>query len=256
VKLATWNVNSVRSRLDRLLAWLAARAPDVLCLQEIKCTEEQFPYDALRAAGYHAAVAGQKTYNGVAILAHQEPEEIQRSLGDGEENEPARLISAEVAGVRVLNAYVPNGQVVGSEAYAYKLAWLARLGAKLRRDFDPSQPLVLCGDFNVAVDDRDVAHPDAWADSVLCVPDVRDALGAIRAWGLTDVVRKHHPEGGVYSWWDYRRLAFPRNDGMRLDHIYATETLAGNCTSAEVDRQERKGEKPSDHAPVVAIFDR
>ncbi len=252
VKLATWNVNSVRARLERLLGWLAKHRPDVLCLQEIKCTDDAFPAEALAAAGYHAAVFGQKTYNGVAILAKEEPRSVRRGLTDDDAD--ARLISADVVGVRILSAYVPNGREVGSESYAYKLDWLARLREYLERHGSPSQPLVLCGDLNVAIDDKDVAHPEAWADTVLCHPAAREALAHVRDWGLVDVVRKHHPDGGVYSWWDYRQLAFPRNDGLRLDHVYATAPLAGRSTVASVDRDERKGAKPSDHAPVIADF--
>ncbi|MBN1942057.1 MAG: exodeoxyribonuclease III [Phycisphaerae bacterium] len=251
MKLATWNVNSIRSRLGRLEAWLRRHRPDVLCLQELKCTDEQFPYEALAGVGYQSAVFGQKAYNGVAILARQELRDVRRGFGDGSPDTEARLISAEIEGVRVFSAYVPNGQVVGSEKFTYKLAWLARLADLLRRDFDPAAPIVLAGDFNVAVSDRDVYDPNAWAESVLCVPEVRGALELVRQWGFVDVFARFHPEGGVYSWWDYRRLAFPRNQGLRLDHVYATAAFTERCTSAYVDRDERKGEKPSDHAPVV-----
>jgi exodeoxyribonuclease-3 len=254
MKLATWNVNSIRSRLERLLAWLDKHRPDVLCLQELKCKEDQFPFDQIEQGGYRAAVFGQKTYNGVAILSREEAQDVRRGLGDDEAGEEARLISADIGGVRVINAYFPNGQTVGSEKYQYKLAWMDRLSRMLRRDFAPDQPIVLCGDFNVAVDDKDVATPADWADSVLCVPEVRAALEKIRRWGFEDVFRRHHPDGGIYSWWDYRQLAFPRNEGLRLDHVYATHPLAEKCLSAEVDRQERKGEKPSDHAPILAEF--
>ena len=255
MKLATWNVNSIRSRLERLLDWVKKHTPDVLCLQELKCIEDQFPFDAIQEAGYHAAVFGQKAYNGVAILARSEPLDVQRGLGGDLDDPQARMISAEIDGVRIISTYVPSGSVVGSEKYAYKLDWMSRLREMLDRDFDPDQPLVLCGDLNVAVDDKDVENPDAWADSVLCVPPVREALEEIRQWGLVDVFRRVNPDGGIYSWWDYRRLGFQRNDGLRIDHIYATESLSTRCTVAEVDRQERKGQKPSDHAPVIAIFD-
>lgn len=256
MKLATWNVNSIRSRISRVVAWLGEQQPDVLCLQELKCTDEQFPYDAVIEAGYQAAVSGQKTYNGVAILSRETPKDVRLGLGDDIFTDTdARLISAEIAGVRVLNAYVPNGQVVGSGKFAYKLAWLARLRKMLDRDFDPAGSVVLVGDFNVAVSDRDVADPEGWSESVLCVSEVREALEVVRQWGFIDVFAKFHPEGGIYSWWDYRRLAFPRNQGLRLDHVYATESFAKRCTDAYVDRDERKGEKPSDHAPVVVQWE-
>lgn len=254
MKIATWNVNSIRSRLERLLAWLRKTQPDVLYLQELKATEDVFPYEAIRQAGYHAAVFGQKTYNGVAILSRIEPSHIERGLGDGEEDPQARFLLAEIGGIHAISVYVPNGQVVGSEPYAYKLRWLTRLRAFLEKRFTPTTPVVICGDFNVARDEKDVARPDVWASSVLFHPTSRAALEQFLAWGLMDVFRQRHPEGGQYSWWDYRMLAFPKNDGLRLDYILATGPLADRCTAAEIDREERKGEKPSDHAPVLAIF--
>ncbi|MFW6161436.1 MAG: exodeoxyribonuclease III [Planctomycetota bacterium] len=255
MRIATWNVNSVRARLDRVLAWLAAQQPDVLCLQELKCTDDAFPFEAIRGAGYRAAVHGQKTYNGVAILSRCEPQDVETGLGDTVDDPQARLIAATVGGVRILSAYVPNGSVVGSEKWAYKLQWLARLREHLDGRCDPAERLVLCGDFNVARFDDEVALPDRWGGSVLCHPEGREALERVRAWGFADVVRQHHPAGGVYSWWDYRAGAFHRGDGLRLDHVFATEPLATVCSSAEVDVEERRGKKPSDHAPVIAAFD-
>ncbi|MBN2022606.1 MAG: exodeoxyribonuclease III [Pirellulales bacterium] len=252
MKIATWNVNSVRARLDRLLAWLERAAPDVACLQEIKVTDEAFPREAIERAGYRAAVFGQKTYNGVAILSRREPDAVHRGLGDDPQ---ARFLAAAFGKLSVLCAYVPNGQMVGSDKWAYKLDWLAQLRAYLEKNHKPSGQVVLCGDLNIAPDDLDVAEPEVWADSVLCHPEGRAALESVVEWGLVDVVRKHHPDGGVYSWWDYRQLAFPKNRGLRLDHILATEPLASRSTEAAVDRAERKGASPSDHAPVVAAFD-
>lgn len=254
MKIAAWNVNSIRSRLDRLLAWLVKMEPDVVCLQEVKATDEVFPYEPLREAGYFAAVHGQKTYNGVAILSRSEPQDVECGLGDGVDDPQARLIAARVDDVHVISAYVPNGQSVGSEKWTYKLRWMRRLRDYLEGRFDASIPLLLCGDFNVARDDLDVANPAQWADSVLCHEDAREALEEILRWGLVDVVREQQPEGGVYSWWDYRRLAFPKNDGLRIDYVFATEPMAARCTHGEIDRDERKGKKPSDHAPVVASF--
>ncbi len=254
MKIATWNVNSIRSRLDRLLQWLAKMEPDVVCLQELKATDEAFPYAAIHEAGYHAAVHGQKTYNGVAILSRSEPLDVQRGLADDIDDPQARVIAARVDDAVIISVYVPNGQSVGSEKWTYKLQWMGRLRHYLERRFDPAVPLLLCGDFNVARDDLDVANPAQWVGTVLCHQDGRRALEDIRRWGLTDVLRTHHPEGGIYSWWDYRMLAFPKNDGLRLDYIFATEPMARRCAGAEIDRDERKGEKPSDHAPVVAEF--
>ena len=254
MKIATWNVNSVRSRLERLLAWLQKAQPDILCLQELKATDEAFPSEPIQQAGYHAAVFGQKTYNGVAILSRRETVNVQRGVDDSIEDLQARFLAAQVGSVHVITAYVPNGQVVGTEAYNYKLQWFKRLRAFLESRFTPATPLVVCGDLNVARDEKDVAHPAKWAQSVLFDGGSRQALEHLLAWGLVDVFRQHHPEGGLYSWWDYRMLAFPKNDGLRLDYILVTLPLAKRCTGAEIDRQERKGEKPSDHAPVWAVF--
>jgi exodeoxyribonuclease-3 len=255
VLLATWNVNSVKARLERLLRFLERRRPDVVCLQELKVEDDQFPREALEQAGYHAAVHGQKAYNGVAILSREEPRDVLRGMDDGEEDPQARLVAATVRDVRVLCAYVPNGQAPGTPAFAYKLRWFERLRRYLERRCDPMAPVALCGDFNVAPDDRDVYDPVVWKDQVLCHPEERKALAAVTAWGLVDLVRKHHPGGGLFTWWDYRMLAFPKNRGLRIDHVFATEPLARRSAAAEVDRQERKGEKPSDHAPVLVTFE-
>jgi len=255
MKLAAWNVNSIRARYERLRRWLEAQEPDVVCLQELKARDEDFPYAELRALGYHAAVFGQKTYNGVAILSRTEPRDVERGLGDDVDDPQARAISALIGGVRVLSVYVPNGGEMGSEKYAYKQEWLRRLRAMLDRRFDPAEPLALCGDFNVAPEPRDVHDPPAWEASVLFHPEARAALEHVRGFGLADTLRLHHEEGGLYSWWDYRMLAFPKNRGLRIDHIFASRPLATRCVSASIDRQERKGKQPSDHAPVIATFE-
>ena len=256
MKLASWNVNSIRVRRERLLRWLEAHRPDVLCLQELKVTEAQFPLEAVRAAGYEAAVLGQKGYNGVAVLARRglPLEDVRYGLDDGVADAAARLVAATVAGIRVVTVYAPNGQVVGSEKYAYKLEWFRRLGSYLQRHHRDSEPLVLCGDFNVAPEPRDVQFPRQWEKSVLFHAEVRAALRELMAGGLEDTFRLHHEEGGRYSWWDYRMLAFPKNDGLRLDLILATEPLARRCTAAEIHRDERKGKLASDHVPVLATF--
>lgn len=254
MKLATWNVNSIRARLDRLLAFLGREQPDVVCLQELKVTSDQFPHVEIEAAGYRSAVLGQKTYNGVAILSRTEPEDVRTGIGDDPADTESRLIAARVDGVRVISAYVPNGKVVGSDKWDYKLAWLRRLEAWLGATWSPVEPLVLCGDFNVAPEDRDVARPDEWADSVLCAPEGRERLKAIVQWGLADIIRAHHEGPGPWTWWDYRMLGFAKGNGLRIDHILATAPLAGRCLEARVDRDERKGKLPSDHAPVLAVF--
>lgn len=253
MKVATWNVNSVKARKDRLLAFLQREAPDLLCLQELKVQDPAFPRDEIEAAGYHAAVHGQRTYNGVAILARQPLEDVVIGLGDDVDDPQARFIAARGCGVRIVSVYVPNGGG-GDDRLAYKLAWFERLHRWLKRHCDPSEPLLIGGDYNVAPDERDVARPDEWNDTVLCVPEVRAALQRVVDWGLVDCLRAKHPEGGVYSWWDYRMLGFPKNNGLRIDHILATRTLADRCEAARVDRDERKGKLPSDHAPVICEF--
>jgi DNA polymerase I len=252
--IATWNVNSIRSRLERVVDWLAHNRPDVLCLQELKVVEADFPFDALRKAGYFAAVSGQPTYNGVAVLSRTEPTEVRRGLDDDTDDPQARLVAAKVGGVWILSAYFPNGGEVGSDKWAYKLAWMRRLRTHLDRRHDPAEPLALCGDFNVAPDDLDVAFPATWAGSVLCHPDARAALAAVADWGLVDVVRRQLPQGGHYSWWDYQNLAFPRDDGLRIDHVFATAPLAERLAGAGIDRSAREGKGASDHTPVWARF--
>jgi exodeoxyribonuclease-3 len=250
--LASWNVNSIRAREERLLRFLERRHPDVLCLQEVKVEEEAFPGEKLKAAGYHSAVWGQRTYNGVALLARTEPTEVEKGIDDEVDDLQARLISARVGRLRVVSAYAPNGGEVGTDKWAYKLEWLKRLRTFLARRFDPREPLVLCGDFNVAPEARDVSDPEGWERSVLFHPEARAALREIMAFGLEDTLRLHTQEAGLYSWWDYRRLAFPRNQGLRLDLILATQVVAQACTSASIDRNERKGKQASDHVPVLA----
>ncbi len=254
MKIATWNVNSIRAREERLYRWLEEWQPDVLCLQELKVQDDDFPFLGLEAAGYNSAPYGQKAYNGVAILSKSEIANVVHGLGDDDDDPQARLIQADITGIRIISAYFPNGQQVGTEKYQYKLEWMKRLKAFFERDASPDDPLILCGDFNVAVDESDVANPEKWSESVLCHADARKALEEIRAWGLVDVFRRHNPDGGVYSWWDYRMLAFPKGDGVRIDHIYATASMAARSTSALVDRNQRKGKKPSDHAPVIVEF--
>ncbi|MGD8396062.1 MAG: exodeoxyribonuclease III [Candidatus Eiseniibacteriota bacterium] len=259
MRIATWNVNSIRTRLERALSWVERHEPDVLCLQELKVQDASFPRDAFEAAGYHALVFGQKTYNGVAILARSEPVEIRRGLGPdpgADADDPqARLLGGRVDGVSIYSVYVPNGSEIGSEKYAYKLDWLRRLHAMLEQEHEPEDDLLLCGDFNIAHDEKDVANPENWTDSVLFHPDMRAELGKLHDWGLVDTFRLHHPDGRTYSWWDYRMLAFPRNEGLKIDHILATRGMAERCTAASIDRDERKGKKPSDHAPVIAEFE-
>jgi exodeoxyribonuclease III len=254
LRIATWNVNSIRARRERVLAWLEARRPDVLCMQETKVKDPDFPAAEFDALGYRLTLWGQSPYNGVAILSRGPAGDVARGFGDGGDDTQARFLAATVAGVRVLSAYVPNGQELGSPAFLYKLDWLDRLRRSLERTADPAAPLVLCGDLNVAPEDRDVHDPATWEGKVLCHPDERAALARVCDWGLSDAFRLHHAEGGRFSWWDYRQLGFPRNHGLRIDHILVTAPLAGRCTAADIDRDARKGKLPSDHAPVLAEF--
>ena len=253
-KLVTWNVNSIAMRLERLLAYLARTTPDFVCLQELKTTEEKFPFEALTAAGYHTTMLGQKTYNGVAVLTRRPPDAVFLGLGDHVDDPAARLVGVRLDGVTCLSAYVPNGQAVGTEKYYYKLNWLARLRENLEREHRADEALVLAGDFNVAPTDADVHDPAAWRGKVLCSEPERAALRQVMDFGLTDASWKLHPESGQFTWWDYRQLAFPRNEGLRIDLILATAPVAARLGSCEVERDERKGEKPSDHAPVLATW--
>jgi len=255
VKIVTWNVNSIRARHDRLLALLERHQPDAVCLQETKVVEESFPFDALKDVGYSAAACGQKTYNGVAVLARGGLEDPVLSFDDGVDDPQARMVAATVAGVRVISVYVPNGRSVGSEAYDYKLEWLGRLLRFIEKTSSPDQPLVVAGDFNVAPGDLDVHDPEGWRDGILCSDAERAALSRLMSWGLTDAFRSLYPDKVAYSWWDYRQLGFPKNRGLRIDHLLMTEPLFARCKAVEVDREERKGKGASDHAPVLAELD-
>lgn len=254
MKVVSWNVNSVVARRERLLAWLGKHQPDVLCLQELKSVDDGFPRAEVEALGYHVALHGQRTYNGVAVLARTTIEDVRKNLDDGAEETDARLLSVRVASTRVICCYVPNGQSADSPKFVYKLSWLERLRTYLARHHEPSEPLLLCGDFNIAPEDRDVYDPEALREDVLCHPLVRDRWRALLDFGLTDTFRQHVPDAGKFSWWDYRMLGFPKGRGLRIDHVLATAPMAARCTAASIDREERKGKQPSDHAPAIAEF--
>ncbi|HWQ36199.1 MAG TPA: exodeoxyribonuclease III [Blastocatellia bacterium] len=254
MKIATWNVNSISVRLPHVLDWLEANRPDALCLQEIKCVEARFPGEAFRAAGYHFEIFGQPSYNGVAIISAAPLSEVQRGFPGEEAEAPRRLIAARVGPVRVVNVYIPNGSEVGAEKYYYKLEWLGRLRRYFDEHCDPQQPVLLCGDFNVAPEDRDVHDPLLWAGRIHCSEPEREALKTVQDWGFVDAFRLHHPEPGYYSWWDYRSGSFRRDQGLRIDHIWVTPLLAAQCVDAWIDKTPRALERPSDHTPVVAEF--
>jgi len=256
LKIVTWNVNSVGMRKDRILAFLERERPDALCLQELKGVDEKFPVNEVTAAGYHCAVYGQKAYNGVAILTRTPPVQVQKNFGDATDDEAARFIAVKLpCDVWVMNAYCPNGQAPGTEKYAYKLDWFARLRRYLDKNHTRTEKIALVGDFNIAPEDIDVYDPIALKDHIHTTVPERQALKLVVGFGLYDTFRLHHKGPGLYSWWDYRQLSFPQNRGLRIDMIYTTPPLAELSSGARVDREERKGDKPSDHAPVIAEFD-
>ena len=251
MKIAAWNVNSLKVRLPHLLDWLAEQSPDVVCLQELKLEDHNFPAAELSAAGYHAAYSGQKTYNGVALLARQPIEDV--CYGNPHfPDEQKRLVSGTIGGVRVVCAYMPNGQAVGSEKFDYKLRWLDALALWLQEELARHRSLALCGDYNIAPDDRDVHDPDRWRGEILCSEPERSAFQRLLGLGLADSFRLFDQPEKTFSWWDYRMLGFQKNLGLRIDHILLSAPLADRCTAAGVDRGPRKRERPSDHAPVWA----
>jgi exodeoxyribonuclease-3 len=271
VRIATWNVNSLKARMDRVEEWLAARSPDVLLMQETKLSDEAAPAMPFSMAGYELLHHGEGRWNGVAIASRVGLADVVTNFGDGpvrrspgpesiadvleaEASEApadeARMVSATCGGVRVVSIYAPNGRAVDTTFYRAKLAWFERLARWLRETQDPAQPLVIGGDFNVAPDDMDVYDMAAYVDATHVSPAERAAVAALRDWGLIDAYRLHHPEPGKFSWWDYRAGNFHKGLGMRIDHLYVTKSIAERCTSAEIDRDARKGKLPSDHAPV------
>jgi exodeoxyribonuclease-3 len=255
VKVCTWNVNSIRARHDLLVDWLRTATPDVVCLQETKVVDDDFPTDELSRLGYEIAMAGQKTYNGVAIVARHPIEDVRVGLDGDPLPEESRAITATVQGIVIMCVYVPNGKSVDAPSFPIKLAWLGALTDTARKYAAPGRDLVVCGDFNVAPEARDVHDPQGMAGQLHFHPDEHAALAGLTDLGLVDVFRKHHEEAGLYSWWDYRGGAFRRNLGLRIDLMYASPSLAARCTGCDIDAEPRKRPKPSDHTPVVATFD-
>jgi len=255
VLVASWNVNSIRVRLPQVLQWAGEVRPDVLAIQETKTTDDAFPSSELEAAGYHVVYSGQKTYNGVALLTREPPAGVVTELASMEDPQ-RRLIAATVGGVRVYNVYVPNGQAVGTDKFDYKLRWLAALRQQLADELKAHRELLVAGDFNVAPDDRDVHDPAAWAGQVLVSDPERHALRSLLELGFRDTFRLFDQPEASFSWWDYRAAAFRRNRGLRIDLLLASPEMADRCTESTVDVAPRKWEKPSDHAPVLARFDR
>jgi exodeoxyribonuclease-3 len=254
VRIATWNVNSIRARESRLRGWLERNQPDVLCLQELKVEDSGFPGELFAALGYQVAFIGQRSYNGVAIASRTPLADVTRGFGDGGDDEQARFIVATTGGVRVACLYVPNGQSLGSDKYAYKLDWYGRLRRWLDTHADRAAPLALCADWNVAPADLDVHDPAKWQGQVHVSEPERAAFHTVMDWGFTDSYRKVHPDGRAFSWWDYRGVSFFKDYGLRIDAILASPPLAARLTACEIDRAERKGQDASDHAPVIATF--
>jgi exodeoxyribonuclease-3 len=254
MKIATWNVNSLNVRLPHVLKWLEENPVDVLCVQETKMTDDKFPAAAIEAAGYHVVFSGQKTYNGVAILSKLPISDVVKNNPHYEDAQQ-RILAATIDGVRVVCAYVPNGQAVGTDKYEYKLAWLAAFHQWLSEEAALHPQLAVLGDYNIAPEDRDVHDPAAWADQVLVSVPERAALTRLLELGLQDSFRLFEQAEKSFSWWDYRALGFRLNKGLRIDHILLSKALVARCSACVIDRAPRKWEQPSDHAPVIATLD-
>jgi exodeoxyribonuclease-3 len=257
MKIATWNVNSLKIRLQHVLDWLELSGVDVLCLQELKLTDDKYPKAELQAKGYRSWFAGQKTYNGVAIIARDtlqvDEVTVVRNI-PGFEDAQQRLIAATIDGVRIASAYFPNGQAPGTEKFAYKLQWLAALNDWVQSELATHRDFALTGDYNVAPEDRDVHDPKAWEGQIHVTPEERAAFRGLIDLGLVDAFRRFEQPEKLFSWWDYRMLAFRRNAGLRIDHILLTPSLSQRCTACEIDKTPRRWEQPSDHAPVIATL--
>ena len=256
MRVVTWNVNSLRARLERVEQWLAEAQPDVLCIQETKLADDAFPALTFEALGYESAHYGQGQWNGVAILSKVGIDDVVTNFADGIEPDPdARIITASCGGLRISCCYVPNGRSLDDDHYTYKLSWLDRLVEHLDRDTSPDADVIVTGDFNIAPEDRDVYDMRKFQNATHVTPAERDRLAAIERWGLTDLFRRVHPDAdSVYSWWDYRGGNFHKKMGLRIDYLLASRSLAARSVSDLVDRNARKGQKPSDHAPVLGLF--
>jgi exodeoxyribonuclease-3 len=252
--IATWNVNSILARMPSVTRWLDAVKPDVLCMQETKCTDDKFPTLIFQERGYQCQLFGQQSYNGVAILTRETCDPKHRGYPGDDETAQSRLITTTVNGINIVNVYIPNGQAVGSEKYAFKLSWIERLSQIFETNYDPATPVLLCGDFNVAPEERDVHDVRLWQGRIMFSEPERAALQSVKSWGFTDAFRLHTETTGHYTWWDYRAGAFRRNLGLRIDHIWISDSLVARNTRTWIDMEPRTWEKPSDHAPVLAEF--
>jgi exodeoxyribonuclease-3 len=252
--IATFNANSLRSRLHIILKWLTENQPDVLCVQETKVQDQDFPKDAFADSGYRFVFKGEKKYNGVAIFSKSTISKVSFGLDD-EPKDEARLIKAVIKDITIVNTYIPQGYTPESEKFQYKLKWLARLGKYFAKHFKPDEPLIWAGDFNIAREAKDVYDPEGLWGHVCYCAEVQKALNKIMDWGFVDVLRRHCDEAGQYTFWDYRAGAFRKNMGWRLDYIMATKTLAAKCTKCRIDKEPRSAEKPSDHTFLVSHFE-
>ncbi len=241
-------------RLPHILDWLKKHNPDVLCLQETKLNDEKFPAQEFKNLNYSSQFSGEKTYNGVAILSKVPPLKVQKQFAEEPEFAPKRFLEITIGSTHILNVYVPNGSEVGSDKFAYKLKWIDKLKEFLSKHHNPDELLIICGDFNVAPEDCDVYSPEQMKGQILFTDEEKSAIASWKSWGLLDTFRQFHKEGGHYSWWDYRMNAFKRNMGCRIDHIWATKSLAKRCKAAWIDIEPRRLERPSDHTPVIAEF--
>ena len=253
LKVATWNVNSLNVRLPHVLAWCDVAQPDILALQETKLTDDRFPVDELRDAGYHSVYSGQRTYNGVAILSREPALDIVTDI-DGLDDPQRRILGVTIGDVRVIDLYVVNGAEVGSEKFAYKLHWLEQVTAWIASEMQRFEKVIVMGDFNIAPDDRDVYDPKSWKEKILCSTPEREALQKMLDLGLSDTFRQFDQEENIWSWWDYRMAAFRRNMGLRIDLVLASEALAKICSASYIDKEPRRQDRPSDHAPAIAEF--
>ena len=254
MKIATWNVNSIAIRLEHVLTVMETRKIDVLCLQETKCVDEKFPRLELLEKGYNAAFMGQKSYNGVALISPHSIEDVQYNFPDDAEDAPKRLIAGTVNGVRIVNTYIPNGTELWTDKFTFKLDWLQRLRRFFDTTCDVNSDVLLCGDFNVAPDERDVWSVKAWEGKLHFSKPERAAIHHVKQWGLTDVFREKNGDLQEFSWWNYREGAFPKNQGLRIDHIWTSKSLAEKCVNCWIDKEPRTWERPSDHTLVVGEF--
>ena len=254
MKIATWNVNSINVRLEHVLQWLESTGTDVLCLQETKAVDKNFPLEAINEAGFNVAFIGEKSYNGVAIISTHEIKNVQKNMPEDNDESPKRFIAADINDVHIVNTYIPNGTELWSDKFDFKLDWLQRLRQYFDNKCDVNSDVLLCGDFNVAPDEIDVWDVQRWTGKLHFSKPERAAMYNVKQWGMTDVFRKLYPNKQEFSWWDFRTNAFPKDQGLRIDHIWTSKSLADKCEDCWIDKEPRGWERPSDHTPVVAEF--